>query len=238
MDHLISYWARYFYLVPMLIACSILAAIALITSDKPLEFKRLFIIYTISLFVLFISVNFCAYLKYKFPESALKISFFWELANIVFCIIEAYVFLKFLSCIIESALVRKFARVCFISLLIINVFTAFSIYQSRSIDYISYKTEILCSINFAVILPFLPVYFFQVYQANEKFNSPIALLALGITAYTSLSIPGMLLATRLLHSYYVLFELNYCLHFINLIIVCLLLINYSRSTANHTNFEE
>lgn len=225
MERVLANWHATYYLPLVLLCCAIYSLLKLYV-NRGVEYRTHFIIYILSVLILFVITDFATY---AFVGPTPKVDRFIELLNLLFALIETYVFSSFVNSIIRTPLIRKFSLILQLSTFCILVGGIIYLFTSRKLSDFDVVSNLFYTIQL-LLLTFPGMwYIYEIHAGRAPYNHKNLILVLCFVGYCLLSVPFFSIATWLgtvyAEGYFILFSL----HFFCLACLCLALGFYSQS---------
>jgi hypothetical protein len=225
---LMHQWKGSFYVEPLLICTALVCFILIFKQPRPYP-RILFLVYIGSLFSLFIFVDvlYCINAPWIFRLRG------WEIIDTLFEFIQAYVFIKFYSSQILDHKYIELANFILFVLFIFVIFNIIYISESENDEIYSFKSVSTTIFLFGLAVP--PIYHFYYLLKNDKSLEPtLAFLSITIVAYCMISaITFGIIDSFRKTSYEMVYVSAVALHYLLLILLCIILVNYQKQEGSH-----
>ena len=218
-------WSKVYYTTPIVIVCSFLAIVFGIKYYQKEKTHILFIIYSISTFLLFLLAESFTIISLKTSRNKAAII---ETGNILFEFIELSVFYYFFLQIINSNVVRLIMKSSFIVFLILVILFFVKVNdQNLSKNQVVQFSALIGSIKIFLFLIPIFTYFFELFTkdpVNDIFYSPSLWITSGLFLYCLSTLPFLLISDSLGTSNRSLYFLMFSIHFLSLSLLFLTII--------------
>ena len=216
-ERLFSDWSKVYFTEPVACIISLIAIILGLKNYHKDNTYTLFILYSISCFLLLSLVD-TVRLVWHLPTR--NKSIITETGNTLFELTELFVFYYFFLNILKSNLVRSLMKLCFIVFSFFVVIFFIKITNPNfSKDEILRLSTLIGSIKFFILLIPIFTYFFELFSLDpikDIFYSPSLWITSGLFFYCLATLPFLLISDSLSKSDRSLYLLMFSIHFLSL----------------------
>lgn len=211
-NRLLYLWKYSFYTesILLLVVC---IAICMIYNSPNSTPRSLFLIYTITTLFLFISTDvlYCIQGPERFP--------LWESINILFSVIELFVFYYFYNHLLHTSPLRKLIHVFKYFLPILSILICVIVLNGHRYTVFMVSGYFSVAIYFLLLVPPL-LYFFQLLRLNKELDKNISLLSLWLFSYCIITILPTIFEGRFIHTEYTtIYRLAIAMHYLSLTMI-------------------
>jgi hypothetical protein len=209
-------WKFSFYTEPLLliIDCIVIYKIYYSKKSRP---RRLFLIYTVAVLILFIITDF------MYITTGPERLWMWEIVNVLFSVIEISVFFLFYRDILNSNMYSQFIYRSKFAIPVIVFCMAGIIFISDRISTFLLTGYFSSALYLLLLIPPL-LYFYKLFQENKALDKKTSLLSVWLFTYCIITILPTILEGRLINTEYTLiYQVLIAIHYFVLMILCLFL---------------
>jgi hypothetical protein len=188
--------------------------------------RKLFLLYTVAAFLLFITTD---VLYFTFgPERFVA----WEIINIIFSFIELTIFLFYYRQILKIDWFNKLIDNLRFYLIPSFILMTVMLVSSDRIEAFNLTGYFTVSLYFLLLIPPI-LYFYKTLRENSELEKTIALLSIWLFTYCIITIVPTILEGRFLGTpYKLIYRMVIAIHYIALTVLCFLLVVICKRNQN------
>jgi hypothetical protein len=204
--------------------CSAYSAFILSRLDRAVKFRNLFILYNISVFLLFLNTD-IIYSIYGDTFDERKLNREIELLNLAFSIVEMHVFFTVLKSFLHGAKLNRYISRTFYVTAGVLIVMYFKLVQLDIYSESNQIAEYSALVHFLPVIPFITFYFYTLYKDNLILDKDFTLIIFSMFSYCIISTIVFSISCVFIDQY-VRFRLLYTLHYFFLILLLLAILSF------------